>query len=92
MYNTLMKHYEGGKSFFWVYLHRHVGIVYKGNWFEEHIRVLSQLNVMKTWLQTFYNQKTFFSKQYYFIDTIQNVLFQVREWNVDGVEVWWLLL
>ena len=29
---------------------------------------LSQPNVMKTWLQTFSNQKTFFSKQYYFID------------------------
>ena len=39
MYNTLMKHYEDGRSFFGVYLHRHVGIVYGGNWSEEHIRV-----------------------------------------------------
>ena len=39
MYNTLMKHYEDGRSFFWVYLHRYVGIVYGGNWFEEVIRV-----------------------------------------------------
>ena len=39
MYNTLMKQNENGRSSFWVYLHRHVGIVYGGNWFEEHIRV-----------------------------------------------------
>ena len=47
---------------------------------------------MKTWLRTFSSQKTYFSKQYYFIDTIQNVLFQLREWSVDGVEKLWLLL
>ena len=47
---------------------------------------------MKSLLQTFLNQKTFFSKQYYFIDIIQNVLFQVREGSVDGVEVVCLLL
>ena len=47
---------------------------------------------MKSLLQTFSNQETLFSKQYYFIDIIQNVLFQVREESVDGVEVVWLLL
>ena len=47
---------------------------------------LSLSNIMKSLLWTFSNQKTFFSKQYYFIDTVQNVLFQVREGSVDGVE------
>ena len=43
------------------------------------LRFLSLLNVLKSLLWTFSHQKSFFSKQYYFIDTIQNVLFQVRE-------------
>ena len=47
---------------------------------------------MKSLLRTFSNQKTFFSKQCYFIDIIHNVLFQVREESVDGVQVLWLLL
>ena len=47
---------------------------------------------MKILLRTFSNQKTFFSKQCYFSDIIHNVLFQVREGSVDGVEVLWLLL
>ena len=42
---------------------------------------------MERLVRTFSNQKKFFfAKQYYFIDTIQNVLFQVREGSVDGVE------
>ena len=38
---------------------------------------ISCMNVMKSLLQIFSNQKTFF--QCYFSDIIHNVLFQVRE-------------
>ena len=40
---------------------------------------LSVPNIMKSLLQTFSNQKTFFSKQYYFIDTVQSVFFLFSE-------------
>ena len=53
---------------------------------------ISWMNLMKSLLWTFSNQKTFFAKQCYFSDIIHNVLFQVREGSVDGAEVLWLLL
>ena len=53
---------------------------------------VSWMNIMKSLLRTFSNQKIFFSKQCYFIDIIHNVLFRVREGSVDGVQVLWLLL
>ena len=50
-----------------------------GSDFRKILGFLSQPNIMKSLLWTFSNQKTFFSEQYYFIDIIQNVQFQVRE-------------
>ena len=63
-----------------------------GSDFRKILGILSALNVMKSLLQIFSNQKTIFSKQYYLIYIIQIVLFQVREGGVDVVEVLWLLL
>ena len=57
-------------SFFWVYLHRHVGIVYGGNWFEEHIRVFISAKHYENLIMDIFQSEDIFSKQYYFIDTI----------------------
>ena len=63
--------------------------MYGGNWFEEDIRVfISAKHYENLIMDIFQSEYIFFSNQYYFIDTIQNVLFQVREWSVDGVEAW----
>ena len=89
MYKTLMKHYEDGKSFFFKSTFTDMQELCMGAIdLRKILGFLSQPNAMKTWLRTFSNQNTFFSNQYYFIDTIQNVLFQVRKWSVDGVEAW----
>ena len=62
MYNTLMKHYEDGRSFFWVYLHRHVGIVYGGNWFEEHIRVFISAECYENLITDIFQSEDIFFK------------------------------
>ena len=70
-----------------------MGIVYGGNWFEGDIRVFIYAKHYENLITDIFQlEDFFFSKQYYFIDTIQNNLFQVREWSVDWVEAWQLLL
>ena len=82
MYNTLMKHYEDGRSFFWVYLHRHVAIVYGGNWFEEHIRVFISAEHYENLITDILKSEAIFFKTILLHWTIQNVLFKSES------EVW----
>ena len=79
MYNTLMKHYEDKKVSFKSTFTDMYELFMGVTALRKILRFLSQPNIMKSLLRTFSNQKTFFSKQYYFIDTVQKVLLQVSE-------------
>ena len=47
--------------------------------FEENIRVFISAECYENLIMDIFQSEDIFSKQYYFIDTIQNVLFQLRK-------------